>query len=94
MHDEDADRDRHLLLRDQLVEDRRGVVLDAVLVDVHAGRLGGVVLLRHVDPVVADRAGEDLALVEGVLGDFAPSEYPKPGWQVQPDINRAQSKRR
>ena len=71
VHDEDADGDRHFLLVDQLVEDRRRVVLNAVLIDVDAGRLGRVVLLRHVDPVVADGAGEDLALVEGVLGHFA-----------------------
>ena len=59
------------LFVDQLVEDGRRVELDAVLVDVHAGRLGRVVLLGHVDPVVAHGAGEDLALVEGVLRDLA-----------------------
>ena len=60
--DEDADRDRHLLLVDQVVEYGRRVVLDAVLADENAGRLAAVVLGGHVDPVVADRAGEDLAL--------------------------------
>ena len=88
VHDEHADRDRHLLLGDQLVEDGRGVELDAVLVDVHAGRLRRVVLLGHVDPVVADRAGEDLALVEvylvtsplgqvGILGGPAAAAQPR-----------------
>ncbi len=70
VHDEHADDDRHLPLVDELVEDGGRVELDAVLVDVHAGRLGRVVLLRHVDPVVAHRAGEDLAPVEGVLRDL------------------------
>ena len=62
--DEHADDDGHLLLVDQLIEDLRRLVLDAVLVDVQAGRLLRVVLLGDVDPVVAHRAREDLALVE------------------------------
>ena len=36
------------------------LILNAVLIDVQAGRLGRVVLLRHVDPVIADRAGKIL----------------------------------
>ena len=58
-------------LCDQLVEDLGRLVLHAVLADEQAGRLGRVILLGHVDPVVAHRAGEDLALVERVLGDLA-----------------------
>src|SRR4029077_705580 len=34
-------------------------------------RLGRVILLGHIDPVIADGAGEDFALIEGVFGDFA-----------------------
>ena len=69
VHHEDADGDGHLLAGDQLVEDRRRVVLDAVLVHVQAGRLRRIVLPRDVDPVIAHRAGEDLAALEGMLGD-------------------------
>jgi hypothetical protein len=71
MHHEDADDDRHLLLMDEIIEDGRGVVLEPVLVDVHARRLGRIVLLGHVDPVVAYRAGENLALMERILGDLS-----------------------
>ena len=45
-------------------------VAAAVLEDHDAGRRLGVVLGRDVDPVIADGAGEDLAL-PGVLGDLA-----------------------
>ena len=35
-HHEDTDRDRHLPLVDQSVEHRRGIPLDAILIDMHA----------------------------------------------------------
>ena len=61
---EHADRHRHRLLGDELVEHGRRVVLHAVLVHVHArGRLA-VVLLRDVHRDGPRRAGEHLALVE------------------------------
>ena len=41
VHDKHADDLGHFLLVDQLVENGGRVVLDAVLVDMHAGRLGG-----------------------------------------------------
>src|SRR5262249_34963790 len=43
VHYEDANDDRHLLLVDEIIEDRRGIELDAVLVHPEAGRAGGVV---------------------------------------------------
>src|SRR5207302_130834 len=66
----------------QLVEDGRRVELDAVLVDVDAGRLRRVVLLGHVDPVIADRAGEDLAPVEGVAEDLTLRGRGRPGFRT------------
>ena len=69
--DEDADRHRHLLLVDQVVEHHRHAVLGvevhvlvAVLKHHHRGRRGGVVLRGDVDPVVPDRAGKHLAAIE------------------------------
>src|SRR5262249_37300354 len=47
------------------------IELHVVLVHVNARRMRGVVLLRDVDPVVARGAGEDLALIEGILRDLA-----------------------
>ena len=70
VHDEHADGDRHLLLRDEVVENHRGLELDAVLIHMKARRLLGGVLRRHVDPVVARGAGEDLAVLKGELQHF------------------------
>ena len=62
--DEDADRDRHLLLVDQVVEDGRHEVLvaPAVLEDHDAGRLVLRILGGNVNPPVAGGAVEDFAL--------------------------------
>ena len=73
------------LLVDQIVEDDRRAEL-ALLVDVgvavlkhhHAGRRLSAVLRRHIDPIIAVRAGEDFA-VPGVLGDFALRHVGLPG---------------
>ena len=46
------------------------LVAAAVLKDHEAGGLGGVVLLGHINPVVALGAGEYLARGEGVFGHF------------------------
>ena len=71
--EEDADGDRHLLLRDQGVEDDRdpepALVADvgvSVLEDHDRGGRRAVVLGGDVDPILANRAREDLALPDGV----------------------------
>ncbi len=68
---EDADGDGHLLFGDQVVEDDRRVVEDAVLADEDAGGRLAVVLGGDVDRVGAERAGVDLAVVPLVLCDDA-----------------------
>src|SRR5207245_10583550 len=57
---EDADRHRHFLLMNEVVEDRRHTeasfwidVRPAVLEDHDAGRLFGIVLGRYIDPIIA-----------------------------------------
>jgi hypothetical protein len=70
MHDENADDDRYFLLVNELIENSRGIELNAVLIDVDTGGPGRVVLPGDVHPVVADRAREDFALVEGVFRHF------------------------
>ncbi len=72
VHDEDADGHRHLLPFDQLVEDGRRSKADAILPDIDARGFGRVVLFWHVDPVVADGAGEDAAAIERVFLNFPP----------------------
>ena len=66
--DEDADGHRHLALVNQVVEHNRDTPAAglrhhtaAILKDHHTGRFRGVVLRRHVDPVIPHRAGIDLA---------------------------------
>src|SRR5262245_16638655 len=61
--DEYSDRHRHVAFRDQIVEDRRDVVLRVlpVLKDHHARRALRFVLRGDVDPPVARRAFKDLA---------------------------------
>ena len=71
MHHENADRHRHLPLRDQIIKDRRCIELNSILIHIKAGRLLRVVLPGYVNPVVANGAGENLALVESVLRHFA-----------------------
>ena len=71
MHDEDSDEHRDFLFRDEIVKHHRRLPLDAVLVHMHAGRLVGRVLRGHIDPVVAHRAGEDLAVRELEFQHFA-----------------------
>ena len=79
--DEDSDRDRHLALVNQIVEDDRNTKL-AMLIDVtsavlkhhHAGGRFPIVLCGDVNPVIADRAWIDflalpVSLSDGSLGD-------------------------
>src|SRR5262249_32214332 len=75
--DENADSGRHLSLVNQVVEDDvrapAAVVGDeaTTVLKHHEGRWPArPVLRRDVDPVVADRAGEDFAGGPGVFGNF------------------------
>ena len=68
--DEDADGDRHLPGRDQVVEDDWDAevaflidVTRAILEDHHAGGSLAVILCGDVDPVIARGAGEDFGVV-------------------------------
>jgi hypothetical protein len=75
---EQADGDGHFLFRDEVVEHGRHAVLAvgadvaaAILEDHERSWLCWIVLLRHIDPVIAHGAGIDGAVGEGVLRDFA-----------------------
>ncbi len=63
---EHAHRDGHGLFVNKLVENRRRVEAHAVLIHMHASRLGRIVLLGDVKRVVPLRPWKDLALVERV----------------------------
>ena len=91
MHHEHADRDRHLAFVNQLVEDGRRAELNAVLVDVHAGGLGRIVLLGDIHPKLALRAGEDLAVLEGVFGNFTLGNFVGGHTISKPRIREAKS---
>ena len=71
MHDKNANCDRDFATGDQFVKNSGGVVLNAILADKYAGRLGWVVLLGDVNPVIAISAWKDLGIFEAVFGDFA-----------------------
>ena len=71
VHDEHADRHRHPLLMDEPIEDLRCVELDAVLIDVDAGRSPAVVLRRDIHPVVTDRPRKHPAPLEAELEHFS-----------------------
>ena len=73
---EDPDEDRDFFALNQAVEDLGGLVLDAILVDVDAGGLGGIVLLGDVDPVVAGRPGEDFCSPRRCISSPPPWEAP------------------
>src|SRR5262249_29306775 len=71
--DEYSDRNRNVAPRDQVVKDRRNVVLRAlpVLKDHHTRRRFGFVLRGDVDPPVARRAFKDFARPFLLLNQFA-----------------------
>ncbi len=71
MHDEDANGNRHFLTVDQIVENDRCFVLNAVLKYHQAGGFGGVILLGHIDPIITRGPGKNYTVVEGIFGDFA-----------------------
>ncbi len=73
----DADGYRHFLLVNQIVEDHRHApvtfgldVTCSVLKNHDARGFGRIVLLGHIDPIVADRARKNLAGPR-ILGDLA-----------------------
>ena len=55
---------------DEPIEDLRCVELDAVLIDVDAGRSPAVVLRRDIHPVVTDRPRKHPAPLEAELEHF------------------------
>src|SRR6201999_82238 len=67
---EDANHRRHFFFVDEIIQDVGGVETNAILHDEQRCRLGGIVLLRNVNPVSARGAGKNFALVEGMNGDF------------------------
>lgn len=71
--DEDAHQHRNIAPGDQVIEDRRHVVLGAsAILEHHDG--GGIlraILCRHIDPPIAFRAFKDLALPRRHLLDRA-----------------------
>ena len=71
MHDEHANGDGHLLLGDQPVKHLGRLVLDAILVHIHAGGRLAVILRRHIHPVIAVGPGVDLAVLERELQHLA-----------------------
>ena len=69
--DEDADEDGNFSAGDQVIEDGGGAPLHAVLIDVDAGGLGGVVLTRDVDRDLTSGAGKNLGGREFEFDQFA-----------------------
>ena len=74
--EKDPDRDWHVALMNQIVEDDRNTklpffvdIVTTVLENHHAGRFGLIVLPRDINSIVAHRAREDFALCPLVFGD-------------------------
>ena len=70
MHDEHADHRRHVFLVNQIVEDDRGVVLEAVLEHHDGRRLCPIELPGNVNPVFAPCARINRAPIELSLDDL------------------------
>src|SRR4030095_1889932 len=70
MHNEHSDNHGNLLAINQIIEDDRSIVLQAILKDHHAGRLCSVILLWHIHRVLARGPRKYLAAVERAFNDF------------------------
>ena len=76
--DEKSNRNRHFLLMNQIVEDDRHTkracfvrIVSTILKDHQTSRFRPIVLSRHIEPVITNSSGKDLARFPFVLSDLS-----------------------